>query len=138
MPKFELIGSASEDENNVTEKSKTSDDEYLPDLTKLRLHMYKPCVSKEYLKESCPGKESTDSEEDSSRAGNTLWCSSGKCKSKATHAESICFLGKEDILESYFEGTLSFGLETFVFSIMLVRSYLKLNCARILFPLSNF
>ena len=61
-----------ENENNGTEKSETSDDEYLLDLTKLQLYMYEPYVSKESLKESCPGKESSDLEEDRSRIGNIL------------------------------------------------------------------
>ena len=78
----------------------------MPDLTKLQPYMYEPCVSKESLKESCTGKESSDSEEDSSRIGNAHWCSCGKCKSKATHAESICYLNKKEIPESYVEGIL--------------------------------
>ena len=81
--------------------------------------MYKPSVSKESLKESCPGKDLSDSEKDSRRIGNVLWCSYGKCKSKATHAESICWLDKEEIPASYFEGVLSFVLETFLSSNML-------------------
>ena len=36
MSKSELVNSALEDENNEAEESKTSDDEYLPDFTKLR------------------------------------------------------------------------------------------------------
>ena len=103
-------------------KGKLEDDEYLPDLTKLQPYIYKPCVSKESLKESCPGKESSDSEEDSSRIGNTLWCCCGKSKSKTTHAESICCLDEEEIPESYFEGILPFVLEVFLSSIMLIRS----------------
>ena len=46
MPKSELINSASEDENNGTEKSETSDDEYLPDFAKLQPYTYKTCVFK--------------------------------------------------------------------------------------------
>ena len=46
----------------------------------------------------------------------------GKWKSKATHAESICCLDKEEIPESYFQSTLTFFLEIFLFSNMLVRS----------------
>ena len=72
MSKSELINCASEDENNRTEESETSDDEYLPDLTKLQPYMYENCISKESLKESCLGKESSDLEEDNSRIGNTL------------------------------------------------------------------
>ena len=78
----ERINSASEDVQshyfNGTEESQTSDDEYLPDLTKLQSHMYETCVSKESVKENCIRKESS----------NTLWCC-GKCKSKTTHAESV-------------------------------------------------
>ena len=84
--------------------------------------MYKPCVSKESLKESYSGKESSDSEEDSSRIGNTLLYSCGKCKSKATHAEGICWLDKEGISESYFESILSFVKGKFLSSNVLVRS----------------
>ena len=79
MSKSELIKSALEDKNNRTEDSETSDDGYyLRDLTKLQSYMYETCVSEEYLKESCPGKESSDSEEDSNRIGHNLWCSCGK------------------------------------------------------------
>ena len=46
----------------------------------------------------------------------------GKCNSKATHAESICCLDKEEIPESYFQSILTFFLEIFLFSNMLVRS----------------
>ena len=67
-------------------------------------------------------KESSHSKEHSSEIGNTLWCSCGKCKLKATHAESICCLDKEEILESYFEGILSFVFEIFLSNDMLVRS----------------
>ena len=58
MSKSELIKSVSENENNGTEESETSDDEYLSDFTKLQPYMYEPCVSKESVKENCPGKES--------------------------------------------------------------------------------
>ena len=61
-------------------------------------------------------------EEHSSKIGNTQWCSCGKCKSKATHAENISYLDKEEIPASYFEGILSFVLEIFLFSNMLVGS----------------
>ena len=60
MSKSEFIKSAWEDENNGTEESETSDDEYLSDFTKLQSSMYEPCVSKEPVKESCSGKESSD------------------------------------------------------------------------------
>ena len=72
ISKSELINSVSEDENNRTEESETSDDEYLPDVTDLQPYMYVTCISKESLKERCQAKESSDSEEDSSRIGNTL------------------------------------------------------------------
>ena len=99
MSKSELINSDSEYENNRTEESETLDDEYLPDLTtKLQL-LCEPYVSNEALKESCPGKKSSDFEDDRSSIANTLWCSCGKCKSKATHAESICCLDKKKLLK---------------------------------------
>ena len=41
MSKSELINSASEDENNRTEKSETSGDEYLSDFTKMQTYMNK-------------------------------------------------------------------------------------------------
>ena len=63
MSKSELINSASEDDNYGTEESKTSDDKYLPDFTKLQQYMQEPCVSKESVKENCPGKELSHSEE---------------------------------------------------------------------------
>ena len=103
-----------EDKNNGTEESHTSDDEYLPVLTKLLLYMYEFCISRKSLKESCPGKKSSDFEEDSSKIRNTIWWSCGECKSKATHAESICCLVKEVIPESYFKGVLSFVWEIFL------------------------
>ena len=117
MSKSELIKSASEDENNETEEIETSDDEYLPDFTKLQ-----PCICervKKSVKENCPGKEILDSEEDS-RIGNTLWCSCGKYKPMATHAESVCCLGKYEIHESYFKGIHSFVFEIFLSSNLLV------------------
>ena len=104
ISKSKLINSASEHENNWSEESETSDDEYLLDLTKLQPYRYEPCVSKEPLKEICPEKESSDSQQGISRIGNTLWCYCGKCKSKATYAESIYCLDKEENLKSYFEG----------------------------------
>ena len=39
MSEFELINSASEVEKNGTEESETSDDEYLPHVTKLQPYM---------------------------------------------------------------------------------------------------
>ena len=89
MSKSELTNSASGDENNGTEESETLDDEYLSDFTKLDPYMYGPCISKTSVKEKCPGKESSDSEEDTSRIGNILLCPCGKYKPMATHAESI-------------------------------------------------
>ena len=80
MSKTELINRASEDENNGTEVSETSDDEYLSDFTKLQPYMYELCVSKESMKENCPRKKSSDSEEGISKIGNTLWCSCDKYK----------------------------------------------------------
>ena len=41
MSKYEFINSALEDENNGTEESETSDEEYF---TKLLPYMYDPCV----------------------------------------------------------------------------------------------
>ena len=76
--------------------------------------MYEPYVSKESVKENCPGKESSDSEEDTGRIGNTLWCFYGKNKPMATHAERTCCLDKYEIRGSCFKGILSFVFETFV------------------------
>ena len=59
MSKSELINSALEVENNGTEE--TSDDEYIFDFKAATVD-YQPCVSKESIKENCPGKESSDSE----------------------------------------------------------------------------
>ena len=109
MSKSELINSASEDKNNGTEETETSHDEYLSELTKLPPDMYETCVSKE-----SPNRRQH-------RIGNILWCS-GTCKRKATHAESICCLNKEEILESYFDGIISFILEIFLSSNKFVRS----------------
>ena len=65
--------SASEDENNVTEESETSDDEYyLSDFTKLQPYMREPCVAKESMEENCPGKELSGLEEDTSRIKKNL------------------------------------------------------------------
>ena len=52
--------------------------------------MPESCVSKESVTENCPGKESSNSEEDASRIGNALWSSCGKYKPMAAHAENIC------------------------------------------------
>ena len=72
-------------------------------------------------KENCPGKESSNSEEDTSRIGNTLWCFCGKYKPMATHAESVCCLDKHEICESYFKSILLFVFEIFLSSNLLVR-----------------
>ena len=84
--------------------------------------MYEPCVSKESLKEKCPGKELLDSQEDTSKIGNTLWwCSCVKYKPMATPAESICYLDKYEIHKSFFKGLLSFIFEIVLSSNLLVR-----------------
>ena len=62
-----------EDENNGTKESKTLDDNNLSDFTKLQSYMFEPCVSEESIKKNCSGKESSDSEEDTSKIGNTLF-----------------------------------------------------------------
>ena len=49
--KSKLINSASKDENNGTEESETSDDEYLSGFRKLQPYMYERCISKESVKE---------------------------------------------------------------------------------------
>ena len=94
MSKSELINSVSEDENNGNVESETLDDEYFSDFTKLKLYIYKPCVSKESLKENCAGKEWSGWEEDNSRIGNTLYYFGGKYKPMSTHVEGICCLDK--------------------------------------------
>ena len=121
MLKSKFINSASEDENNRTEESETSDDEYLPDFTKLQSYMYEPCVSKESMKENCPGNKLSDSEESTRKIENTLWYSCGKYKPMATHAESICRLDKYKTHESYFKGILSLVFEIILSSNFLVR-----------------
>ena len=91
----------------MTEESKISDDEYLPDFTKLQPYLYESCVSKESVKENCPGL--SDSEEDTSRIGNTLWWwSFRKYKPMVTHQESICCLDKYEIREGYYSILLYF------------------------------
>ena len=67
------------------------------------------------MKENCPEKESSKSEEDTSKIGNTLWCSSGKYKPMATHAESICCLDKYKTRQSYSERILSVVLKDCIF-----------------------
>ena len=56
LPESELINRAKGDENNGSEKSETSDGEYLSDFTKLQPYMYEPCVSKESLKKTAQEK----------------------------------------------------------------------------------
>ena len=65
--------------------------------------MYETCVSRDSVKENCPGKESTDLQEDTSKIRITLWCSCGKYKPMATHAESICCLDRYEVRERYFK-----------------------------------
>ena len=127
-----------EDENNRTEETETSDNDYLSDFTKLQPYLYWPCVSKEAIKENCSGKESSDSEEDFGRIGNALWCSCGKNKPMSTHGESICCLDKYEIRGRCFKGMLSFVFETFASKYLLVRKRYKLDFARFLFTLNNF
>ena len=113
MSKLELINSGSENENNGTEGSEAVDDQYLLAwLCKVATIHANP-LFQECPWKSCPGKESSDSEDDSSKIGDTLWCSCGKCKLMDTHAENIWFLDKNEIPKSYFEGILSFFLEIF-------------------------
>ena len=92
----------------------------MSDFAKLQPHMYKRRVSKESVKGNCPGKESSDWEEDTSRTGNTLICSCGKYKPMATHVERIFWLDKYEIRD-YFIGVLSFAFEIFLSSNLLVR-----------------
>ena len=99
MSKFELKNSALENKNYGTEDVK-----FLQSCN----HTSMNPVFQKCQKENCSGKESSDSEEGTSRIGNTLWCPCGKYKSMATHVESICCLDKYEICESYFKGTLSF------------------------------
>ena len=89
-------------------------------------------------KKNSPGKESLDSEADTNRIGNTLWCSCGKYKLIATHAESICYLDKYENRESYFEDILSPVSEMCLSCNLLVKRKLKHSCARFLFTLNNF
>ena len=97
--------------------------------------MCEPCVSKEPPKKLPRKRKSSDSEEDTSKVGNTFWCSRGKYK-PMTNAESNCGLDKCEIRENFLKGIPSFVLEIFLSSNLLVRR--KLNCAWFLFTLSNF
>ena len=84
--------------------------------------MYELCVSKESVKENCPGKEPSDlEEEDTSKIGNSLWFSCGRYKPMSTRAETICCLDKYEIREKYFKGILSFVFEIFLSGNSLVR-----------------
>ena len=71
MANSEFKNSAAENKNDRTEESETSNDEYFSDFTKLQPHMYKLCVSKTSVKDNCSGKESSSSEEDTSKIENT-------------------------------------------------------------------
>ena len=86
----------------------------MSDFAKLQQYMYEPYDSKKPVKGNHKGKEYSDSEEDTSRFGNTLWCSCGKFRPMATYAESICCLDKYEICESYLKGILSFVSEIFL------------------------
>ena len=66
------------------------------------------------MKENCPKKESLDSDEHTSRIGNTLLSSFRKYKPMDTHEESICCLVKYEIRESYFNGIVLIVLEIFL------------------------
>ena len=94
----------------------------MSDFTKLQPYKYEPCASKE-SKRKLPGKESSDSQ-DTNRIGITPWCSCGKSKRMATHAESVCCLDKYEIRGSYFKVT-SFVFEIFYPVINRVRLLLK-------------
>ena len=83
--------------------------------------MCKSCVSKESVKKNCSRKESSGSEENTSRIGNTLLFFYGKYKLMATHAKSICCLDKYEIRESYFKGILSFVFGIILSSNLLAR-----------------
>ena len=115
MSKSELINSVSEDENNGTEESETSDDICLALQSRNRT-----CTNTVFrkipLKKNCPGKEPPDSEEGTSKIGNTIWCFCGKYKPMTTNAESTCCLDKYEIRESYFKGITSFVFEIFLSS----------------------
>ena len=105
MSNSEPIQNCLENEkNNLNHQSKSLRDESLPEFSNMQPYMYKPCISKASMKNTCPGKKSLDSEEDSSRLGNTLWCFCGKCRQIAIHAESVCCLDKNEIPESNLEG----------------------------------
>ena len=73
-------------------------------ITEVKLQMLSNCLTlqscncvfrnlllqKKSVKGNYPWKESSDSEI-TNKIGNTLWCSCGKYKSMATHAQSICY-----------------------------------------------
>ena len=66
------IQNSLEDESNLTHESESSSDESLPDFSKLQPYMYEPCISNASMNRTNSGKESSDSEEDNIRIGNTL------------------------------------------------------------------
>ena len=65
------------------------------------------------LKRVCERK---DLEEGTSRIWNNLWCSCSKYKPMASHAESIYWLDKYHICQSYFKDILSSVFEIFLSS----------------------
>ena len=71
----------------------------LPGFSKLRPCIYETCISKASMSDTCLGKESSDTEEDSSIVGNTLWCSCVKCRVVATDAQSLCCMKKTKFLK---------------------------------------
>ena len=120
MSKSELINSSSEDENNGAEEKEISDDKYFSAFLKLWPYMCKPCVSKESVKGKCSGKEWSDSEEDTSRIGNAVWCSCGKYTPMAAHVESICCLDKWNLWKLFQKYTFT-HFEIFLSSNLLRR-----------------
>ena len=138
MSKSEFINSASEDRINGIEEwwmMINSDDEYLPDFTKLQPYMCKPCVSKDSVKENCPGKISSDLEEDNSRIGNTLRCFL-LVKTNQWLLMQKAFATWINM--KFVKVILSFVFEIFLFSHSLVRRKQKLSCGSFLFSLNNF
>ena len=101
MSRSELINSALEVKSNCSEESKTSDNEYFYKCVHVWtwIHVQTLCFRRVHEKKNCPRKEWSDSEEDTSRIGN-IPC--GKYKPMATHAESICCLGKCQSYEIFF------------------------------------
>ena len=93
MSKFELKNSALENKNYGTEDVK-----FLQSCN----HTSMNPVFQKCLKENCAGKESSDSEEGTSRIGNAIWCSCGTYEPIATHTESICCLDNNNSFLKYF------------------------------------